>query len=1044
MAYIGKWSSVFSWPIIGIHAVLTQSGKLLTFGTDTDGSQGGMMVHDLWDPVTNEHHLIDHHMHTPTDIFCAAAVILPGTDKILIAGGDARPDGNPNNGVDDVNLYDDKTMMMMPAADGTMNVARWYPTVVNLPSGQVVVMGGIDADGVGQGTPEIYTPGEGWRLLDGAFDADIVAVNYYPKMWVGPSGEIFYFANGDGPDNQLQLMALDPSGDGSIRSVMRLPFYLDWMSPAIMYKTGHVLINDWRTGLFTLDLTTAQPTLTKVAELADDRNYSNMTVLADGTVLINGGTAVDNLEAHAETTALIWNPADNSLNEVGDEAHPRLYHSSTILLPDGTALSLGGGSASIAEKDYLDGQIFRPGYLFNADGSDALRPVVTAAPAKLAPGDTFRITVDDADAITNLTFQKTGAVTHNLNMDARGTTLSFTHVDAHTLEVRLPADATAITAGSWMLFAWNAAGVPAVAPIIAVEPTAAPYDGIGDLTERTFAVAPGVTSIDQVDWNAAPVAERLTPRIEETTGKVATSFTGSFRTEAAGSYTFYLTVDAQARLWIDGVAINPDPGGSGPAGYQATIALMQGIHTIELRTLATGAQTGAVDFEWSGAAFARRQLTFDGVVDNLLANGSLERAPNASGLPGWTSAGAIETHADGDLGLQARSGHTFAEVDAVTGALSQTVSTVMHADYTLGIDVAGNPNGVASSKLEVVVNGVVIGTITPTDTAWHRYDLRFMGMGHDTITIRAVAGDTDAVGALVDTVVLLGPPGKASVEPNHIMGTMGNDVLTGTAADDYMMGMAGDDRLSGGAGRDLLEGGAGNDVLAGGRGNDRLDGGTGVDTADYSASIEALMLDLRIAAPQSVGKLGADRLLHIENLIGGRGADHLIGDDAANWLQGGIGDDMLEGGGGADRLEGGKGRDMLTGGAGRDVFVFTSGTSATGVNRDMIRDFVQGEDRIATSGSVGMFLGTQGFKGHAGEIRYKIADGMTIIQVDEDGDRKADLEIGLTGVFTLTNSDFATLPGAGVSGSPRGDAGFQFLHVTSHAALDGTAHIWLA
>ena len=76
--------------------------------------------------------------------FCAAAVILPGTNKILIAGGDARPDGNPNNGVDDVNLYDDKTQMIRPADDGTMNVARWYPTVVNLPSGQVVVMGGIE------------------------------------------------------------------------------------------------------------------------------------------------------------------------------------------------------------------------------------------------------------------------------------------------------------------------------------------------------------------------------------------------------------------------------------------------------------------------------------------------------------------------------------------------------------------------------------------------------------------------------------------------------------------------------------------------------------------------------------------------------------------------------------------------------------------------------------------------------------------------------------------------------------------------------------
>ena len=948
MAFFGSWGALIEWPIVGIHAVLTQSGKLFTFGTNTDGSQGGGMVHDLWDPVTDEHHLVDHHMDTPTDIFCGTVVILPGTSKILIAGGDARPDGNPNKGVDDVDLYDDATQMIMPAEDGTMNVARWYPTVVSLPSGQVVVMGGIDAVGQGQGTPEIYTPGEGWRLLGGAFDPDIVAVNYYPKMWVGPSGEIFYFANGDGPDNQLDLMALDPAGDGSVREVMRLPLYLDWMSPSIMYETGHVLIKDWRTGLYTLDLTTGTPTLTHVGELSQDRSCTNMTVLADGTVLINGGTGQDNLAAYADTTALIWNPAANALTEVGDEAHARLYRSSTILLPDGTALSLGGGSAKNAEHDYLDGQIFRPGYLYNADGSDALRPVVTAAPTTLRPGYTFRISVDDADAITKLTFEKTGAVTHNLNMDARGTTLAFTHVDAHTLEVKLPADATTITAGSWLLFAWNTAGAPSIAPVIAVEPTAAPFDGVGDLTADTFAVGAGVTALDQVDFTAAPAARELVDRIAETTGAVATRFAGSFAVQRPGSYTFTLTADASARLTIDGVVVLS-------GGGSTTLTLAMETHIAELRTLATGAQTGAVDLDWSGAAFATRRLTFDGAVDNLLANGSLERAPNAPALPGWTSAGPGEIHADGDLGVQARSGHTFAEVDAVSGALSQTVATVMHAEYQLGIDVAGNPNAVASSRLEVLVDGVVIATITPTDTAWHRYDFTFMGMGHDTLAFRSVAGDGDAIGALVDTVVLLGPLGDPGSEPRRIMGTMGIDVLTGTSGADHIMGMDGNDRLSGGAGDDVL--------------------------------------------------------------LGGRGAD---------------------------RLDGGAGHDVLTGGAGRDLFVFTSGTSAPGHMRDIVRDFSQGPDRIATSGSAGLFLGDRGFTGHAGEIRYKVSGATTLIQVDETGDRRTDLEIALKGAFALTRADLAILPELGIGGEYHQRSTLSLDSMAMHAPRDGAVHLCLA
>lgn len=1003
MAGLGKWGAVIGWPIIGIHAVLTQSGKLLTFGTNPDGTQGGGMVHDLWDPVTGEHKLIDHHHDTPTDIFCAAAIILPGTDKILIAGGDTRPTGTaPNNGVDDVNLYDDTTGMMMPAADGTMNVARWYPTVVSLSSGQVVVMGGIDANGVGQGTPEIYTPGEGWRLLKGATDPDIAAVNYYPKMWVGPSGEVFYFANGDGPDNQLQLMALDPAGDGSIRAVMRLPFYLDWMSPAIMYETGHVLINDWRTGLYTLDLTTALPTLTKVAELSQDRNYSNMTVLADGTVLINGGTGQDNLEAYADKTALLWNPASPSaLTEVGDEAHARLYHSSSIMLPDGTVLSLGGGSAANAENNYLDGQIYTPGYLLDADGSPATRPVVTAAPPELTPGETFRITVDDAAAITRLTFEKTGAVTHNLNMDARGTTLAFTRVDAHTLEVTLSADATAVTAGSWMLFAWNGAGVPSVAPIIAVAPTRADYDGIGDLTADLLAVGSGVTSIEAVDFSATPSSRVLLAEIDTAIGRGAAHATGAFRVEAAGSYTFILAADAQVRLTIDGQQVLAQAG-------SATVTLAAGVHQLDLKTLATGSQTGRVDLDWSGAAFARRQLTFDGVTDNLLVNGSVERAANAAGLPGWTI-GAVETHASGDLGLATRAGNGFVEIDAVTGALSQTVETVAGETYRLGLDVAGNPNGVASSQLEVVVNGVVLATIAPTDDAWHRYDLSFTGTGHDTLSLRGVASDTDAVGALADSVVLTGAKPAAIDCDCDIMGTSGDDVLVGTSAAEEIMGMAGNDRLSGLGGRDVLEGNDGDDWLIGGRGADVLNGGAGSDTADYSGARDALTIDLTLRGWQAVGSDGRDRLLSIENLVGGRSGDTLTGNATANRLEGGLGDDVLRGGAGADLLVGGRGRDVLTGGAGSDRFLFELGDS-TAAGRDVITDFTQGEDRLGGVFSSAGFIGRHVFTGVAGEIRYLTNGTSTIVSLDTDGDRRADLSIELTGVFALTKSDFVRAP----------------------------------
>ncbi len=1151
MANTGQWGPLFNWPLIAIHAVITPDGKLLTFGTDTAGTQGGTMWHDVWDPLTGEHHLLDHHMHTPTDIFCAAAIILPGTNKILIAGGDARPDGHTNMGVNDVNLFDADTHEMRPATDGEMNAARWYPTTISLPSGQVLILGGIDVHGVGQGTPELYTPGEGWRSLTGAADADVAAVYSYPKAWVGPTGEVFYIANGDGPDGKLELMALDVAGDGSLREVARLPFYLDWDSPAILYDTGKILLNDFDTGLWTIDITTAVPEVVKVATLPQQKNYGNMTVLADGRVLFNGGSGQGNLEAYAEKIAYVWDPATGALTALPPEAQPRLYHSTTILLADGSIASLGGGSASIAENDYLDGQIFRPDYLFDADGSAATRPVISGAPASVAPGDTFRLTLDDAGAIERLTFAKTGAVTHNINMDARFTELHFHQVDATTIEVHLPGDAQAITAGSWMLFAWNAAGVPSIAPIIAVEPTLAPFDGIGDLAAEYLAIGAGTTSLDQIDFAVAG-DHQLLDRVETgesaavaAGGPVAARYQGMVHVEAAGTYTFHLSASDGARLYIDGRLVIDGDRVRSATELSASVALTGGHHDIELRWFATDG-TATVDLDWSGAGFARRTLTFDGMTDSLLVNGGFERAGGADDwLPGWTAGGTLDSRSDGGE----RSGNAYVAIHAGTGTLTQTVATVAGAPYAFSIDVQG--------ALEVVVNGVVLATIGSAD-GWQRHNVVFTGTGRDTIVLRVPAGGS----ALVDTALLTGPAPATPDDDhhgNHIMGTDAADRLMGTGGRDHVMGMGGDDvlvgrggtdtldggdgadRLTGGRGRDVLIGGSGadrfvfaegdsrrgvsrdvikdfargedrilldgatdfigrngftrtagevrigmvdgvtvvqldrdgngradleiavsgvstlgaddfadlkvadrrlvgtsgndrlvgldgDDVLVGLGGNDLLDGGAGIDTADFSASRRSLRIDLAVLTPQRTGE-GTDRLLNIENLIGGRGADRLDGDGRANRLVGGSGDDVLFGSGGTDvlvggngndRLSGGTGADRLIGGGGRDTFVFNMNGSLAGA-RDVIADFTQGQDLITGNLAASGWIGTRAFTGRAGEVGYGFEGEQTIVRFDADGDRVADLEIALTGRITLDNTDFLNLPDAAWATGPVAD-----------------------
>jgi Ca2+-binding RTX toxin-like protein len=188
-----------------------------------------------------------------------------------------------------------------------------------------------------------------------------------------------------------------------------------------------------------------------------------------------------------------------------------------------------------------------------------------------------------------------------------------------------------------------------------------------------------------------------------------------------------------------------------------------------------------------------------------------------------------------------------------------------------------------------------------------------------------------------------------------------------------------------------------------------------------------------VTTPQDTGQ-GRDRLIGIENLEAGSGNDRLIGDRAANRLvgnggndtldggggndtllggagrdvlRGGNGNDVLDGGSGNDRLFGGAGRDTMTGGAGVDHFVFLAATeSAAGSNRDVITDFAPGVDKIDISAlAAGLtFIGTSGFSGVAGQIRYNATSG--VVFVDIDGDRSADFSVLLQGAPAISAGDF--------------------------------------
>ena len=70
--------------------------------------------------------------------------------------------------------------------------------------------------------------------------------------------------------------------------------------------------------------------------------------------------------------------------------------------------------------------------------------------------------------IQKLELIKFGNATHSFDAEQRMFSLAFTHVDAHTLQVTIPANANMITDGYWMLFADNQNGTPSVAATIKI------------------------------------------------------------------------------------------------------------------------------------------------------------------------------------------------------------------------------------------------------------------------------------------------------------------------------------------------------------------------------------------------------------------------------------------------------------------------------------------------------------------------------------------------------------------------------------------------
>jgi hypothetical protein len=216
-----------------------------------------------------------------------------------------------------------------------------------------------------------------------------------------------------------------------------------------------------------VDFNVATPAVTPTAPLSADRQFGNATLLPDGRVWANGGSTTGNDLVGAIYGSEVWSPTTGAWTAWASASKPRLYHSISMLMPDGTVLTGGGGAPGPVIN--LNAEIFYPPYLYKTDGSGlpAKRPVIAAAPTAATWGQKIALQMATKTAMSRVTLVRFGAVTHAFNNDQRFQDLTFTQI-GKKLNVKLPATANTAPPGFYMVFVLDAQGVPSIARVLRV------------------------------------------------------------------------------------------------------------------------------------------------------------------------------------------------------------------------------------------------------------------------------------------------------------------------------------------------------------------------------------------------------------------------------------------------------------------------------------------------------------------------------------------------------------------------------------------------
>jgi hypothetical protein len=483
---VGRWSAPFNIPVVGVTAVMLNTGKVLFWSynppdyQNPDASNTGVAY--IWDPVTRTGHSIT----PPENIWCGGQTLL-SDGRVYTAGGNLRyPDPNAPPGQTGWEgsftdyTFDPNTETWTKQPD--MSVGRWYPTVTQLSDNRVVITSGYDQTGTTDSSGETisltqiveaFTPSPS---INGVGTIKAVSMHdpsgVYPYQYLirtgnmlqaGPdAGNTYTLAPSNWNWSPVPNMLSSHYGYGS--GVIYTDTSVSPVSQVVMIAGG-VDANTTLSNNEYLDTFNMNAGWRTFPQWQQTRHNVNTVMLPDGKLFtVAGNQALSSYDSPLFEAEMYSKPANDPTGTwkvMSPNTLQAAYHSTAILLPDATVL-LSQDDEDPSQAQNHQAQVYSPPYLFTG----TTRPVIKSAPSATTRGQTIAVTTN-ATNIVSATLVAPGATTHANDMHQRVIKVKTT-VSAKTVHVTVPTSAALVPPGFYMLFLIDDSGVPSKASFIRI------------------------------------------------------------------------------------------------------------------------------------------------------------------------------------------------------------------------------------------------------------------------------------------------------------------------------------------------------------------------------------------------------------------------------------------------------------------------------------------------------------------------------------------------------------------------------------------------